>query len=107
MDKVPSHGEKRERISRVFGSPCLTTGRGSGPKLIEPEYIALRNRTGDSGFTKYLTGDWRLVYTTGTRKTEDEIGRINYVPITAVQRFDMEKKFIRNGASWSRIMLYG
>lgn len=64
-----------------------------------------RNRTGDSGFTKYLTGDWRLVYTTGTRKTEDEIGRINYVPITAVQRFDMEKKFIRNGVSgsaWSR-----
>ena len=26
-----------------------------------------------------------------------EVGRINYVPITAVQRFDMEKKFIRNG----------
>eukprot|EP00913_Durusdinium_trenchii_P003644 g3372.t1 len=34
-----------------------------------------------------------------TRETEPEedIGRINYVPITAVQRFDMEKKFIRNG----------
>ena len=30
-----------------------------------------RNRTGDSGFTKYLTGDWRLIYTTGTKKTED------------------------------------
>ncbi|CAE7794629.1 unnamed protein product, partial [Symbiodinium sp. CCMP2456] len=48
-----------------------------------------KNRTGDSGFTKYLTGDWRLIYTTGTKKTEDEIGRVNYVPITAVQRFDM------------------
>lgn len=30
-----------------------------------------RNRTGDSGFSKYLTGDWRLIYTTGTKKTED------------------------------------
>ncbi|CAK9032787.1 Uncharacterized protein SCF082_LOCUS20203, partial [Durusdinium trenchii] len=56
-----------------------------------------KNRTGESGFAQFLTGDWRLIYTTGTKKTEDDIGRINYVPITAVQRFDMEKKFIRNG----------
>ena len=33
----------------------------------------------------------------------EEVGRINYVPITAVQRFDMEKKFIRNGALWQII----
>ncbi|CAE7485477.1 unnamed protein product, partial [Symbiodinium sp. KB8] len=64
-----------------------------------------KNRTGDSGFTKYLTGDWRLIYTTGTKKTEDEIGRVNYVPITAVQRFDMEKKFIRNGVYLGPISL--
>ena len=64
-----------------------------------------KNRTGDSGFSKYLTGDWRLIYTTGTRKTEDEVGRINYVPITAVQRFDMEKKFIRNGVYLGPISL--
>ena len=32
-------------------------------------------------------------------KSPQEVGRINYVPITAVQRFDMEKNFIRNGAS--------
>lgn len=44
-----------------------------------------------------LTGDWRLIYTTGTKTTEDQIGRVNYVPITAVQRFDMSKKYIRNG----------
>ncbi|CAJ1422471.1 unnamed protein product [Effrenium voratum] len=55
------------------------------------------NRTGESGFAHFLTGDWRLVYTTGTKKTETDVGRINYVPITAVQRFDMDKKFIRNG----------
>ncbi|CAE7836864.1 unnamed protein product [Symbiodinium sp. CCMP2592] len=64
-----------------------------------------KNRTGDSGFTKFLTGDWRLIYTTGTKKTEDEIGRVNYVPITAVQRFDMEKKFIRNGVYLGPISL--
>lgn len=52
---------------------------------------------GSSGFEELLTGDWRLIYTTGTKKTEDEIGRVNYVPITAVQRFDMEKRYIRNG----------
>ncbi|CAJ1359850.1 unnamed protein product [Effrenium voratum] len=56
-----------------------------------------KNRTGESGFAHFLTGDWRLVYTTGTKKTETDVGRINYVPITAVQRFDMDKKFIRNG----------
>ena len=33
----------------------------------------------------------------------EEVGRINYVPITAVQRFDMEKKFIRNGVLWQII----
>lgn len=49
------------------------------------------------GFEAQLSGDWRLIYTTGTKKTEDEIGRVNYVPITAIQRFDMERKFIRNG----------
>jgi hypothetical protein len=32
-------------------------------------------------------------------KSPQEVGRINYVPVTAVQRFDMEKNFIRNGAS--------
>ena len=32
----------------------------------------------------------------------EEVGRINYVPITAVQRFDMEKKFIRNGVLWRK-----
>lgn len=56
-----------------------------------------KNRLGESGFEPLLTGDWRLIYTTGTKKTEDDIGRVNYVPITAVQRFDMEKRFIRNG----------
>lgn len=56
-----------------------------------------KDRSGKSGFEPLLTGDWRLIYTTGTKKTENEIGRVNYVPITAVQRFDMENRFIRNG----------
>lgn len=64
-----------------------------------------RDASSDSGFSKFLTGDWRLVYTTGTKKTEDEIGRINYVPITAVQRFDMSERFIRNGVYLGPISL--
>jgi len=58
-----------------------------------------------SGFEGLLTGDWRLIYTTGTKKTEDDIGRVNYVPITAVQRFDMGTKFIRNGVYFGPISL--
>ena len=34
-----------------------------------------------------------------------DIGRINYVPITAVQRFDMEKKFIRNGVTLTAVLI--
>ncbi|CAE8674602.1 unnamed protein product, partial [Polarella glacialis] len=56
-----------------------------------------KDRDGDSGFEQLLTGEWRLIYTTGTKKTEEEVGRISYVPITAVQRFDMGKSLIRNG----------
>lgn len=64
-----------------------------------------KDSSGDSGFSSFLTGDWRLIYTTGTKKTEDEIGRVNYVPIIAVQRFDMEKKYIRNGVYLGPISL--
>jgi len=56
-----------------------------------------RKEVDGSNFEKQLTGSWRLVYTTGTKQTEGEVGRINYVPIVAVQTFDMEKRFIRNG----------
>jgi len=56
-----------------------------------------KDEAGKSGFAEKLTGDWRLIYTTGTSQTEKQVGRINYVPIVAVQRFDMEKEFIRNG----------
>lgn len=35
-----------------------------------------------------LTGDWRLIFTTGTKKTQEKISaRINYFPIKAVQSF--------------------
>mmetsp|Transcript_20592 Transcript_20592/g.56856 ORF Transcript_20592/g.56856 Transcript_20592/m.56856 type:complete len:167 (+) Transcript_20592:404-904(+) len=35
-----------------------------------------------------LTGSWRLIFTTGTAKTQQQRGRINYFPIKAVQSFD-------------------
>jgi len=36
-----------------------------------------------------LNGSWRLIFTTGTKKKQDEIkGTVNYFPIKAVQSFD-------------------
>jgi len=38
---------------------------------------------------KKLTGDWRLIFTTGTKNTQDRFKtRINYFPLKAVQSFD-------------------
>jgi len=40
---------------------------------------------------KNLNGDWRLVFTTGTKDTQKKLGaKINYFPIKAVQSFDTE-----------------
>jgi hypothetical protein len=34
-----------------------------------------------------LTGDWRLIFTTGTANTQEKYGKINYFPLKAVQTF--------------------
>jgi len=34
-----------------------------------------------------LNGDWQLVFTTGTKNTQEKYGKINYFPIKAVQTF--------------------
>mmetsp|Transcript_11853 Transcript_11853/g.18602 ORF Transcript_11853/g.18602 Transcript_11853/m.18602 type:complete len:180 (+) Transcript_11853:118-657(+) len=44
-----------------------------------------------------LTGNWRLVFTTGEKNVQDAVGKINYFPIKAVQQFDIEKSYIQNG----------
>mmetsp|Transcript_41123 Transcript_41123/g.42010 ORF Transcript_41123/g.42010 Transcript_41123/m.42010 type:complete len:215 (-) Transcript_41123:85-729(-) len=46
---------------------------------------------------KNLTGSWRLIFTTGEMKTQKKIGKINYVPIKAVQEFDVSTSSIANG----------
>jgi hypothetical protein len=45
-----------------------------------------------SDMKKNLTGDWRLIFTTGTAKTQKRRGgrRINYFPLKAIQSFDTE-----------------
>jgi len=45
-----------------------------------------------------LTGEWRLVFTTGTKKTQERSGKINYFPLKAIQAFDATKDpmFIEN-----------
>lgn len=45
-----------------------------------------------------LTGDWRLIFTTGTKKSQDSLGgRINYFPIKAIQSFNAKTFEISNG----------
>jgi len=44
-----------------------------------------------------LDGHWRLVFTTGTAKTQQNMGRINYFPLKAVQSFDKKEMQISNG----------
>lgn len=47
-----------------------------------------------------LNGSWRLVFTTGTKETQDKIKKtVNYFPVKAVQRFDTstEPYGIENG----------
>lgn len=40
----------------------------------------------------HLTGSWRLIFTTGTKKTQDQFKtRINYFPLKAIQSFDATK----------------
>ena len=34
-----------------------------------------------------LAGSWRLIFTTGTLKTQEKVGRVNYFPLKAVQSF--------------------
>lgn len=38
-----------------------------------------------------LTGEWRLIFTTGTKKTQERTGKINYFPLKAIQTFDATK----------------
>lgn len=44
-----------------------------------------------------LNGSWQLVFTTGTAKSQSSIGRINYIPIKAVQTFDTSNWKLTNG----------
>lgn len=47
-----------------------------------------------------LNGDWRLIFTTGTAKTQQKYGKINYFPLKAVQSFrtiDQDPMLIENG----------
>ena len=45
-----------------------------------------------------LDGAWRLVFTTGTKETQEKFGRkINYFPLRATQSFDTQSFAITNG----------
>lgn len=61
---------------------------------------------------KSLTGDWRLIFTTGTKNTQKQYGNINYFPIKAVQTFrtQQDPMLITNGifaGSFPLVKFYG
>jgi len=45
-----------------------------------------------------LDGQWRLIFTTGTKETQKRFGRkVNYFPLKAMQTFDVQNGLITNG----------
>ena len=45
-----------------------------------------------------ISGEWRLIFTTGTKERQKKSGgRVNYFPLKAIQKFDVEPKVIENG----------
>lgn len=60
-----------------------------------------------------LTGEWRLIFTTGTKKTQDRFNtKINYFPLKAIQKFDatQEPMYIENAiyvGDWEAIKFRG
>jgi len=76
--------------------------------------MRLRNKL-DEGKTSqetlsYLSGSWRLIFTTGTADTQKKFGRVNYFPLKAIQSFDVETKEISNGiyvGPWTLIKFFG
>lgn len=69
--------------------------------LLDLEKIARDTAKGSPEYNKnvlyHLHGSWRLMFTTGTKKTQDRFGTINYFPIKAIQSFDTENMAIENG----------
>mmetsp|Transcript_2230 Transcript_2230/g.3509 ORF Transcript_2230/g.3509 Transcript_2230/m.3509 type:complete len:283 (-) Transcript_2230:120-968(-) len=84
------------------------TTKKSDPEVVVEQLLALeklmrkKNKL-DEGATadetlKGLKGAWRLIFTTGTVKTQEKFGKkINYFPIKAVQCFNTDDFSISNG----------
>jgi hypothetical protein len=60
---------------------------------------AKQDKTAASTLLQNLNGDWRLVFTTGTAKTQERFGKVNYFPLKAIQSFStlQEPMGIENG----------
>ena len=69
--------------------------------LLSLEKLMRAKSKNDNGATakatfEALTGQWRLIFTTGTVDTQKKTGRINYFPLKAVQTFDAKTSVITN-----------
>ena len=59
-----------------------------------------KSKNADNVKGEELTGKWRLIYTTGTKKVAANVNRTgggSYFPVPAVQSFDLNSGRIRNG----------
>jgi hypothetical protein len=70
--------------------------------LVDLERLARDQAKQDNGryatdLLRNLNGSWRLIFTTGTKTTQDKFGKVNYFPIKAVQSFDTTTMAIENG----------
>jgi hypothetical protein len=70
--------------------------------LVDLERLARDQAKQDNGryaadLLQNLNGSWRLIFTTGTKTTQDKFGKVNYFPIKAVQPFDTTGMAIENG----------
>jgi hypothetical protein len=105
-DEVDSRNQQISEYEAILERTAETKQEDSdtvGEALTNLEKImrkaAKEDQTVATNMLKQLNGDWRLVFTTGTAKTQERFGKVSYFPIKAVQSFSTleEPMKIKNG----------
>jgi hypothetical protein len=105
-DEVNSRNQQISEYEAILERTAETKKEDSdtvGEALTNLEKImrkaAKEDQTVATNMLKQLNGDWRLVFTTGTAKTQERFGKVSYFPIKAVQSFSTleEPMKIKNG----------
>jgi hypothetical protein len=107
--------EDNKSLETKWNANLAILKRAANDKSVEPEIVlqALldveqqsrifaiqQERSYAENMLQQLYGDWRLIFTTGTVKTQKELlggAKINYFPLKAIQSFRKSKNAIENG----------